>query len=184
MERAPRLPAEGTRRTILDASSTTRSARSSEPGRLVMCRTREPSQRAPFIVADGASARDGQSAEGISDLLCLGSRPAGLAALVRARATKISSVTGSDLGATGVLQSALGNLPELFIRHLRPAGRPGRRRPIGAGVRSGQQAGWFLGLASSARGLRHGPQKFGTDQTKMNGHAARPGGRGDGDNRR
>ncbi|HEY3164879.1 MAG TPA: calcium/proton exchanger [Candidatus Limnocylindrales bacterium] len=70
-------------------------------------------------------------------------------------------------GATGVLQSALGNLPELFIGFF----------ALQAGLVSVVQAALVgsilansllvLGIAFIAGGLKHGTQSFGSEQTRM-----------------
>ena len=76
---------------------------------------------------------------------------------------------GRRLGprATGVLQSALGNLPEFFIGIF--ALRAGLLDVVRAALVGSILANTLLvlGLAFVAGGLRHGPQRFGTDQTKM-----------------
>ena len=72
---------------------------------------------------------------------------AALAALVGEGTDQLGHRLGP--GATGVLQSALGNLPELFISHLRAAGRAGaswcRRRWW---ARSWRTACWCWGWRS------------------------------------
>jgi Ca2+:H+ antiporter len=69
--------------------------------------------------------------------------------------------------ATGVLQSSLGNLPEFFIGIF--ALRAGLLDVVRAALVGSILANTLLvlGLAFLVGGLRHGPQKFGTDQTKM-----------------
>jgi Ca2+:H+ antiporter len=70
-------------------------------------------------------------------------------------------------GATGVLQSGLGNLPELFVSIF--ALRAGL-----VGVVQGAIVGsilgnvlFILGIAFIVGGVKHGPQKFGAEQGKM-----------------
>jgi Ca2+:H+ antiporter len=90
---------------------------------------------------------------------------AGLAALVGEGTDQLGHRLGP--GATGVLQSALGNLPEFFIGIF--ALRAGLVEVVRSALVGSILANTLLvlGLAFIAGGLRHGPQKFGTDQTKM-----------------
>ncbi|HEY5487435.1 MAG TPA: hypothetical protein VIK06_07300 [Candidatus Limnocylindrales bacterium] len=90
---------------------------------------------------------------------------AGLAALVGEGTEQLGHRLGS--GATGVLQSALGNLPEFFIGIF--ALRAGLVDVVRFALVGSILANTLLvlGLAFIAGGLRHGPQRFGTDQTKM-----------------
>jgi Ca2+:H+ antiporter len=90
---------------------------------------------------------------------------AGLAALVGEGTEQLGHRLGPS--ATGVLQSALGNLPELFIGIF--ALRAGLVEVVRSALVGSILANTLLvlGLAFIAGGLRHGPQKFGTDQTKM-----------------
>jgi Ca2+:H+ antiporter len=70
-------------------------------------------------------------------------------------------------GATGVLQSALGNLPELFVCIF--ALRAGLDKVVQAAL-VGSILGnslLVLGLASLIGGLKHGTQKFHSEQPKM-----------------
>ncbi|MGA2663019.1 MAG: calcium/proton exchanger [Verrucomicrobiota bacterium] len=90
---------------------------------------------------------------------------AGLAAMVGEGTEQLGRRLGPN--ATGVLQSALGNLPEFFIGIF--ALRAGLLDVVRAALVGSILANALLvlGLAFVAGGLRHGPQKFGTDQTKM-----------------
>jgi Ca2+:H+ antiporter len=90
---------------------------------------------------------------------------AGLAAMVGEGTEQLAHRLGPK--ATGVLQSALGNLPEFFIGIF--ALRAGLLDVVRAALVGSILANTLLvlGLAFLAGGLRHGPQKFGTDQTKM-----------------
>jgi Ca2+:H+ antiporter len=90
---------------------------------------------------------------------------AGLAALVGVGTEQLSHRLGPK--ATGVLQSGLGNLPEFFIGIF--ALRAGLLDVVRAALIGSILANTLLvlGLAFLAGGLRHGTQKFGTDQTKM-----------------
>ena len=90
---------------------------------------------------------------------------AGLAAMVGEGTNQLGRRLGPR--ATGVLQSALGNLPEFFIGIF--ALRAGLLDVVRAALVGSILANTLLvlGLAFVAGGLRHGPQRFGTDQTKM-----------------
>jgi Ca2+:H+ antiporter len=90
---------------------------------------------------------------------------AGLAAMVGEGTDQLGRRLGPH--ATGVLQSALGNLPEFFIGIF--ALRAGLLDVVRAALVGSILANTLLvlGLAFVAGGLRHGPQRFGTDQTKM-----------------
>jgi Ca2+:H+ antiporter len=90
---------------------------------------------------------------------------AGLAALVGEGTEQLSHRLGPR--ATGVVQSALGNLPEFFIGIF--ALRAGLLDVVRAALVGSILANTLLvlGLAFLLGGLRHGPQKFGTDQTKV-----------------
>jgi Ca2+:H+ antiporter len=70
-------------------------------------------------------------------------------------------------GATGVLQSALGNLPEFFIAIF--ALQAGLLEVVRSALIGSILANTLLvlGLAFFAGGLRHGVQKFGSGQTRM-----------------
>ena len=90
---------------------------------------------------------------------------AGLAALVGEGTEQLSHRLGPR--ATGVVQSALGNLPEFFIGIF--ALRAGLLDVVRAALVGSILANTLLvlGLAFLLGGLRHGTQKFGTDQTKV-----------------
>lgn len=70
-------------------------------------------------------------------------------------------------GATGVVQSALGNLPELFISIF--ALRAGLVVVVQTALIGSILANSLLvlGLAFAVGGLRHGRQRFGTETTRM-----------------
>ena len=89
---------------------------------------------------------------------------AGLAAMVGEGTDQLSQRFGP--GATGVLQSALGNLPEFFIGVF--ALRAGLVDVVRAALIGSILANTLLvlGLAFIAGGLRYGAQKFGGDQTR------------------
>ena len=87
-----------------------------------------------------------------------------LAALVGIATDQIGTHLGS--GATGVLQSALGNLPELFVGIF--SLRAGLISVIQAAL-IGSILGnslFVLGLAFFVGGLRHGKQRFASDPAK------------------
>ncbi len=90
---------------------------------------------------------------------------AGLAALVGEGTDQLGRRLGPS--ATGMLQSALGNLPEFFICIF--ALRAGLVDVVRSALVGSILANTLLvlGLAFIAGGLRHGRQKFGADQTKM-----------------
>lgn len=90
---------------------------------------------------------------------------AALAALVGEGTDQLGHRLGP--GATGVLQSALGNLPELFISIF--ALRAGLVVVVQAALIGSILANTLLvlGLAFFLGGLKHGTQKFGTQQTRM-----------------
>lgn len=88
-----------------------------------------------------------------------------LAALVGQGTDQLGSYLGA--GATGVLQSALGNLPELFVGifALR-AGLIGVVQAALVGSILGNSL-FVLGLAFFLGGLRHGTQRFASDAPRM-----------------
>jgi Ca2+:H+ antiporter len=90
---------------------------------------------------------------------------AGLAAAVGEGTDQLSYRLGSR--ATGVLQSALGNMPEFFIAVF--ALRAGLVDVVRSALIGSILANTLLvlGLAFLVGGLRHGVQRFGGDQTRM-----------------
>lgn len=90
---------------------------------------------------------------------------AGLAGLVGEGTDQLGSRLGA--GATGVLQSALGNLPELFISLF--ALQAGLVVLVQTALVGSILANSLLvlGLAFVAGGLRNGVQQFGTEPTRM-----------------
>ncbi len=90
---------------------------------------------------------------------------AALAALVGEATDQLGARLGP--GATGVVQSALGNLPELFISIF--ALRAGLVVVVQTALIGSILANSLLvlGLAFAVGGLRHGKQKFGTETTRM-----------------
>ncbi len=88
-----------------------------------------------------------------------------LAELVGLATEQLGSRLGS--GATGVLQSALGNLPELFVAIF--ALRAGLVAVVQAAL-IGSILGnslFVLGIAFFVGGVRHGTQRFATDAPKL-----------------
>jgi Ca2+:H+ antiporter len=88
-----------------------------------------------------------------------------LATLVGESTNQLGARLGS--GATGVLQSALGNLPELFVGFF--ALRAGLVNVVQAAL-VGSILGnslLVLGLAFFVGGLRHGPQRFSSEAPRM-----------------
>jgi Ca2+:H+ antiporter len=90
---------------------------------------------------------------------------AGLAAMVGEGTQQLGRRLGPR--ATGVLQSGLGNLPEFFIGIF--ALRAGLLDVVRAALVGSILANTLLvlGLAFLFGGLRHGPQRFGADQTRL-----------------
>ena len=90
---------------------------------------------------------------------------AGLAGMVGQGTEQLSHRLGPR--ATGVLQSSLGNLPEFFICVF--ALQAGLLDVVRSALIGSILANTLLvlGLAFFLGGLRHGTQRFGTDQTKM-----------------
>jgi Ca2+:H+ antiporter len=90
---------------------------------------------------------------------------AGLAATVGEGTDQLGRRLGP--GATGVLQSALGNLPELFISYF--ALREGLVEVVKAALVGSILANSLLvlGIAFLLGGLRHGTQTFGSGPTRM-----------------
>jgi Ca2+:H+ antiporter len=88
-----------------------------------------------------------------------------LAVLVGDATEQLGSRLGP--GATGILQSALGNLPELFISIF--ALQAGLVVVVQTALIGSILANSLLvlGLAFFVGGLRHGPQRFGTDTTRL-----------------
>jgi Ca2+:H+ antiporter len=121
------------------------------------------------IVAAVASVATGvlQAALGQGTLVFLVSAIAlaGLAATVGEATEQLGRRVGP--GATGVLQSALGNLPELFIGFF--ALREGLVEVVKAALVGSILANSLLvlGIALLLGGLRHGTQTFGSGPTKM-----------------
>jgi Ca2+:H+ antiporter len=129
----------------------------------------ETRTRIIVLVAVGASLaalllRAG-SASGVAIFTASAIGLAGLAALVGEGTEQLAHRLGPR--ATGVVQSALGNLPEFFIGIF--ALRAGLLDVVRAALVGSILANTLLvlGLAFLLGGLRHGTQKFGTDQTKL-----------------
>lgn len=104
-------------------------------------------------------------ANAVLTFIVTGAALAMLAALVGAATDQLGSHLGP--GATGVLQSALGNLPELFFGIF--ALRAGLIDVVQAAI-VGSILGnslLVLGLAFFVGGLRHGIQRFSSDAPRM-----------------
>lgn len=105
--------------------------------------------------------------EGVATFIASAVALAGLAALVGQGTDQLGRRVGP--GATGVLQSALGNLPEFFIGIF--ALRAGLLTVVQTAIIGSILANTLLvlGLAFFVGGIRHGTQKFGADRTRMMG---------------
>ena len=128
-----------------------------------------PSQRLMLALAVGlsilAGVLSGLSANAVLIFVVSGAALALLAAMVGEATDQLGSRMGP--GATGVLQSAIGNLPELFVGIF--ALRAGLLEVVQAAL-IGSILGnslLVLGLAFLFGGLRHGPQRFAGDQPRM-----------------
>lgn len=97
-------------------------------------------------------------ANSVLAFVCASGAVAMLASLVARSVEQLGDRFGA--GATGVLQSALGNLPELFIAFF--ALRAGLLTVVQSAVIGSMLANLLLvlGAAFVVGGLRHGPQKF------------------------
>lgn len=112
-----------------------------------------------------AGILSGVNANAVVIFVIAGGALAMLAALVGEATEQIGSRLGP--GATGVLQSALGNLPELFVGIF--ALRAGLIAVVQAAL-IGSILGnslLVLGLAFLVGGLRHGTQKFNSEAPRM-----------------
>lgn len=104
------------------------------------------------------------SAGAVPAFLCSGLAVALLAALVGRSVEQLGDRFGA--GATGVLQSALGNLPELFIALF--ALKAGLVMVVQAALIGSILANLLLvlGLAFTVGGLRHGPQNVDSQRAR------------------
>jgi Ca2+:H+ antiporter len=117
------------------------------------------------LVSIAAGVLTGLQANAVIIFIVSGAALALLAGLVGQATDQIGSRLGA--GATGVLQSALGNLPELFVGIF--ALRAGLIDVIQAAL-IGSVLGnslFVLGLAFFVGGLRNGTQRFGSDAPRM-----------------
>ncbi len=134
-----------------------------------MLRALDKQIRVMFVVAAAASAGAfflrTAGADAVAVFAVSGVALAGLAALVGEGTDQIGHRLGPR--ATGILQSALGNLPELFIAVF--ALRAGLVDVVRSALVGSIIANTLLvlGLAFFVGGLRHGTQKFGGDQTRL-----------------
>ncbi|MGH8125669.1 MAG: calcium/proton exchanger [Rhodanobacteraceae bacterium] len=115
-----------------------------------------------LIVAAGATRY--MHAGAVPAFLCSGVAVALLAALVGRSVEQLGDRFGA--GATGVLQSALGNLPELFISLF--ALKAGLMMVVQAALIGSILANLLLvlGLAFTVGGLRHGPQRIDSQRAR------------------
>lgn len=113
------------------------------------------------ILAAGAAGTHYGHAGRVVPFLVSGAALAALAALVGRSVGRLGDRLGS--GATGVVQSALGNLPELFVGIF--ALRAGLVGVVQSALVGSILANLLLvlGLAFIAGGARHGTQRFSTD---------------------
>lgn len=117
-----------------------------------------------FTVAAGVLV--GAGADPVARFVVAGADLAALAALVGEAIDQVGERLGP--GPTGLVQSTLGNLPELFVGifALR-AGLTGVVRSALVGSVLGN-AVLVLGMAFVAGGLRHGTQKFDAEAPRLN----------------
>lgn len=115
-----------------------------------------------LIIAAGATRFS--SAGVVLAFVCSGLAVALLAALVGRSVEQLGDRFGA--GATGVLQSALGNLPELFIALF--ALKAGLVMVVQAALVGSILANLLLvlGLAFTVGGLRHGPQNINSQRAR------------------
>ncbi|MGH8234265.1 MAG: calcium/proton exchanger [Rhodanobacteraceae bacterium] len=115
-----------------------------------------------LIVAAGLTRFIG--ADAVLAFICSGLAVALLAALVGRSVEQLGDRFGA--GATGVLQSALGNLPELFIALF--ALRAGLIIVVQAALIGSILANLLLvlGLSFTVGGLRHGPQRIDSQRAR------------------
>lgn len=118
-----------------------------------------------LIAAAGATRF--ANAGAVPAFLCSGLAVALLAALVGRAVEQLGDRFGA--GATGALQSALGNLPELFIALF--ALKAGLTLVVQAALIGSILANLLLvlGLAFTVGGLRHGKQKIGSERARATG---------------
>jgi Ca2+:H+ antiporter len=142
-----------------------------EPGPRPAVATLTHGQQATVAVAVGLSVVAGGFAlatpHGTATFVVSGAALAALAALVGQSIEQVGERLGP--GATGLLQSALGNLPELFVGIF--ALRAGLVGVVRAALVGSILANMLLvlGLAFLAGGLRHGTQKFASESPRMIG---------------
>ena len=121
------------------------------------------------LVAIGAMIASGvlkaMGATGLPLFVATAIALASLASVVGEATDQLGARMGS--GATGVVQSALGNLPELFISIF--ALRAGLVVVVQTALLGSILANSLLvlGLAFAVGGWRHGTQRFGTETTRM-----------------
>ncbi|HWG74483.1 MAG TPA: calcium/proton exchanger [Acidimicrobiales bacterium] len=127
------------------------------------------SQRVVLVAAVGLSIVAGAAqafvTSEVARFLLAGAALAALAALVGAAIEQVGERLGP--GPTGLLQSALGNLPELFVGIF--ALRNGLTGVVQAALVGSVLSNTLLvlGVAFLAGGLRHGPQRFPPEAPRM-----------------
>jgi Ca2+:H+ antiporter len=116
------------------------------------------------VLIAAAVATRFMNAGAVPAFLCSGVAVALLAALVGRSVEQLGDRFGA--GATGVLQSALGNLPELFIALF--ALKAGLVLVVQAALIGSILANLLLvlGLSFTVGGLRHGPQKIDSQRAR------------------
>lgn len=116
------------------------------------------------VLIAAAAATRFTHAGAVTAFLCAGLAVALLAALVGRSVEQLGDRFGA--GATGVLQSALGNLPELFISLF--ALKAGLVMVVQAALIGSILANLLLimGLAFTVGGLRHGAQAIGSQRAR------------------
>lgn len=117
------------------------------------------------VLTAGSAAAYFEHAGTILPFVVSGAALGALAALVGRSVDRLGDRLGS--GATGVVQSALGNLPELFVGIF--ALRAGLVEVVQSALVGSILANLLLvlGLAFVAGGLRNGPQRFHADAPRM-----------------
>jgi Ca2+:H+ antiporter len=120
---------------------------------------------AAMLIASGIAAA--LAAQSVATFVVSGLALAAEAALVGQSIEQVGEHLGP--GATGLLQSTLGNLPELFVGIF--ALRAGLVDVVQAALVGSVLSSCLLvlGLAALAGGLRHGPQRFAGQSPRMIG---------------
>ncbi|MHB1534712.1 MAG: calcium/proton exchanger [Acidimicrobiales bacterium] len=131
-----------------------------------LTRTQGAILAAALILCAGAAVTEALSASEVIRFVVSGLALAGAAAVVGQAIEQVGERLGP--GATGLLQSTLGNLPELFVALF--ALREGLTGVVRAAL-VGSVLGnalLVLGCAFVAGGLRHGTQRFDPEEPRLN----------------